>query len=86
MNYIPNINCNDYTPSDHCISFERNNLKIPMKVSGTFSYFYSQLPYVKELQEREKVFITLDSGDWNPHCGYFEKYENEMTNFEVEIV
>ena len=59
---------NDPTSSDHCISFEINDLNIPLKLSGTFSYFYSLRPHMKEIQEQDKVFITPDSDDWNPHC------------------
>ena len=76
VNDIPKINCKDSTSSDHCISFEINDENIPLKLSGTFPYFYSQLPFVKELQESKNVFITLDSDDWNPQCESFENNYN----------
>ena len=41
VNDISKIHFNDPTSSDDCISFERNDLKIAMKFSGTFSYVYS---------------------------------------------
>ena len=40
---------------------------------------------MNELQEWEKVFITPDSDDWNPHCKSFAKNENAITNFEGDI-
>ena len=86
VNDIPKLHFNYPTSSYHCISLERNDLKIPLKLSGTLSYFYSRLLHVKEIQECKKVFITQDSDDWNPHCEYFDKNENVMTNFEVEMV
>ena len=86
LNDIPKLHFNYPMSSYHCISLERNDLKIPLKLSGTSSYIYSQLPHMKEIQECKKVFITPGSDDWNPHCEYFEKNENIMTNFEGEIV
>ena len=55
-------------------------------MSGTFSNLYDQLLHMEDLQEREKVFITPDSDDWNPHWEYFDNNENAMTNFEGSIV
>ena len=86
VKYIPKIHCNNTTPSDHCILFENNDLKIPLKLSGTFSYFYSQPPHVKDLQECDKVFITPDSDNWNPHCEYLRKIRMQRLIFEGEIV
>ena len=73
MNDIPKIHSKDPTPSDHWRSFEINYIKILLKLSGTFSYLYYRVPHVKELQEWDKVFITPDSDNWNPHYEYFEK-------------
>ena len=73
-------------PNYHCISFERNGIKIPLKLSGTFSYLYFLLPNVKEINYCDKVFITLDSDNWNPQCGSFQKNDNAMTKFEGDIM
>ena len=55
-------------------------------MSGTFSYFYYPFSHVKDLQECDKLFITTDSDDWNPHRKSFEKNKNAMNNFEGDIV
>ena len=73
VNDYPKIQCKDPTSSDHCISFESNYLKITLKLSETFSYFYSWLLHVKYLHKCNKIFITTDSEDWNLHCKYFDK-------------
>ena len=74
------------TIEDHCIRFKSSDMKIPMQLSGTFSYFRYRLPTVDELYSCDKLFITPDSSDWNPHCMYFEQNERSMLNFEGEIV
>ena len=86
VNDITKIHCNYNTPSDPFISFESNDFKIPLKLSGIFLYFYFRLAHVKELQECFKVFITRGSDNWNAHCEYFDKHNNAMTKFEDDIV
>ena len=83
---VPKIHCEDPTIEYHCIWFKNSYLKIPMQLSGTFSYFYSRLTTVDQLYSCDKVFITPDSSDWHPHCLSFEQNERSILNFEGEIV
>ena len=41
---------------------------------------------MKDIQECNRFFITLDSDNWNSHCESFEKNWNSMTNFEGDVV
>ena len=61
-------------------------MKIPMQLSSTLLYFHSRLLTVDEIYSCDKLFITPDSSDWQPHCMYFEQNEIAMLNFEGEIV
>ena len=74
------------TIEDHCIRFKSSDMKIPMQLSGTFSYFRYRLPTVDELYSCDKLFITPDSSDWHPKCLSFEQNERAVLNFEGEIV
>ena len=86
VNDFPKIRC-DYTNiEDQCIQFKNSDLKIPMQLSGNFSYFHSRLPTVDELYSCDRLFITPDSSYWRPHCLSFENNERAMLNFEGEIV
>ena len=60
---VPKIHYEDPTIEDHCIRFKNSDLKIPMQLSGTFSYFYSRLTTVDQLYSCDKIFITPDSSD-----------------------
>ena len=85
VNDTAKIHCNDPTVNDHCIIFKNADLRIPLQLTGTFSYFHSRLPLVHELHDCDKVFITPDASDWNPNCTSFELNERTMTNFEGEL-
>ena len=82
----PKIHGEYPTIEDHCIRFKNSDLKMPMQLSGTFSYFHSRLTTVDELYSCDKLLITPNSSDWHPHCLSFEHNEIAMLNFEDEIV
>jgi hypothetical protein len=85
VNDTAKIHCIDPTIDDHCIFFRTSDLRIPLQLIGTFSFFHSRMPGIQELYDCDKVFITPDSSDWNPHCTSFELNERAMTNYEGEI-
>ena len=82
INDVPKIHCQDPEVEDHSISFEGSELLIPLQLTGVFSYFHTRLPTPKELYECEKLFLTPDSSDWNPHCKSYERNERSMLDFE----
>ena len=49
VNDVPKIHCKDPTIDDHCIKFPNCELRIPLQLIGTFSYFHSRMPTVQEL-------------------------------------
>ena len=82
VNEVPKIHCDDLTTNDHCISFKDIDLRIPLQLFGTFSYFHTHhKPMPQELFDKDKVFITPDASDWNPHCESFEP--NERAIFQL---
>ena len=58
VNDVPKLQCEDPAVDDHCISFDDSDLRIPLQLNGTFSYFHTRVPTERELHECEKVFLT----------------------------
>ena len=85
VNDIPKIHCDNPSIDDHCISFKDIDLKIPLQLNGIFSYFNSRKPLPSELYDKDKVFITPDASEWNPHCTSYSHNESIMTNYEGEM-
>ena len=85
VNDIPKMHCSDPTINDHCISFKDANLRIPLQLNGIFSYFQTRKPLASELYGKDKIFITPDSSEWNPHCESYSHNESIMTNYEGDI-
>ena len=85
VNDIPKIHCEDPTEDHHAISFNDSSLRIPLQLSGIFSYFNTRKLEEKELFECKKLFLTPDSNDWNPHCESFASNERSMLTFRGEI-
>jgi hypothetical protein len=70
---------------DHCIQFRDHELRIPLRLHGTFSFFHTRMPTDDELQSCDKLFITPDSPHWNPYCPSFALNEESMLNYNGEI-
>ena len=85
VNDIPKMHCDDPCIEDHCILFKDIDLRIPLQLNGIFSYFNSRKPLPSELYDKDKVFITPDASEWNPHCASYSHNESIMTNYEGEM-
>ena len=68
LNDTPKIHSKDPTIDEHCNTFEDPDLRIPLQLSGVFSYFCTRKTTLSELHECPKLFLTPDVNDWNPHC------------------
>ena len=63
---IAKIHCVDPTIDNHCIIFGEGreiDLRITLKLHGTFSYFDTRVPTEEELFDCDKYFITPDASD-----------------------
>jgi hypothetical protein len=82
VNNTPKIHCIEPSTEDHCLSFKDSELRIPMQIMGMFLFFHCRMPVADKLESCDKIFLTPDSTDWNPHCESFAKNEESMLDFE----
>eukprot|EP00957_Ditylum_brightwellii_P024940 1885715-Ditylum_brightwellii.AAC.1 len=57
VNGVPKIQVNDPNERDHSIYFKKTGFHIAMALWGTFSYFPSSKPTVKELQASGDIYL-----------------------------
>ena len=84
LNDTPKIHSKDPIIDDHCITFEDSDLRIPLHLSGVFSYFHTRKTTLPEIHDCPKFFLTPDVNDWNPHCQSFETNERSMLTCKGE--
>jgi hypothetical protein len=82
VNDVLKIHCSNPTTSDHSISFQSHDLRIPLSLNGTFSYFHHRIPTSDKIHGCDKIFITPDSHQWNPHCQSFSQNEKSMLDYQ----
>ena len=85
VNDTPKIQVNDPTTSDHSIYFPETDFRIPLSLWGVFSYFPSSKPTAQTLQETEEVYLLTPSR-WNPHCDSYAQNEENMLDWEGNMV
>ena len=81
INEVPKIHVSLPTEEHHAIIFQETNFQIPLSLHGTFSYFPTSKPSVKELEEPEDVYV-LTSTIWNPHSDAYVVNEESMLDWE----
>ena len=85
VNDIPKIQCIDPGIEDHSIYSREDDLRIPLKLRGVFSYFTTRKLSQEEISYSEAydiVFFTPDSEHWDPHCdSYADREDSYLDDF-----
>lgn len=81
----PKIHEGEPTVSTHAIEFPGFDLRIPLQLWGTFSYFPSRKPTLKELEATEEIYL-LTPNQFNPHDHSYAINEANMLDWEGNMV
>ena len=79
---IAKIHTNDPDASDHAITFPDDDLRIPLKLHGVFSYFNSRTPTFDEMKSLDPILLSPDGDNWNPYSDHFATNEESMLNWD----
>ena len=71
---------------NHSMYCEAPKLRIHFELNGTFSSFKTRKPTNHELEVCDKIFITPDSGQWDPYSDHFAANEAAMLNHEGVLI
>ena len=74
------------TEEHHSIFFPDENLRIPLKLSGIFSYFNHRKPHLDEINSLKVLFLTPDSANWDPRSPHFQEHESMFLDSSGSIV
>ena len=85
VNDTPKIHLDDPTKLDHAITFKETEFQIPLSLWGTFSCFETSKPSVEFLQQCEEIYL-LTPTRFNPHCDTYSHNEDNMLDWEGNIV
>ena len=89
VNDVPMIHIwDEVTRESHSIILPQVDLRIPLWISGVFSYFDSRSLTDKEIEYCETmdlVLVTSDSKFWYPHCNLYSEQEENFLNFRGEL-
>jgi hypothetical protein len=80
----PKIHMEDPTEEDHAITFPETGFRIPLSLTGTFSFFPTSKPSVNDLIDPEEVYI-LTPTTWNPHLDVYARNEESMLDWEGNL-
>ena len=81
VNEVPKIHVSSPAEEHHAIIFHVTNSEIALLLHGTFAYFPTSKPSIKELEEPEDVYV-LTPTFWNPHSDASVINEESMLDWE----
>ena len=74
------------TEINHSIYFEKQNLRIPLLLSGVISFMPCKYPEMKDMEENDGILeLTPNVDNWNPHDHVFQDQEEAMVDFGGKI-
>jgi hypothetical protein len=86
VNDTPKIQINDPTVDDHTIIFEETLFRIPLSLWGVFSYFPTSAPTTNQVDACDDVYLLTPNGAWNPHSDAYARNEENMLDWEGNMV
>jgi hypothetical protein len=81
----PKIQVNEPTEDDHSIYFAESEFRIPLSLWGMFSYFNTSKPTSDSMNGAEEVYLLTPS-KWNPHCDAYATNEENMLDWEGNMI
>jgi hypothetical protein len=88
VNETAKIHMKSASVTDHSIYFPSSELRIPLSLHGMFSYFPSYKPTMKDLEEidEDHILLATPDGSWNPHSDVYATNEENMLDWDGNIV
>jgi hypothetical protein len=82
VNDVPKIHMDNPQVEDHSLYFKEKDLRIPMSLDGIFSYFPTDKPTVKDIEECENILYLTPESTWDPHTDVYARNEANMVDHE----
>ena len=74
------------TEVNHLIYFEKEDIRIPLQLSGIISCLPCRYPGEREMEENDGILeLTPDVDVWNPHDTIFQDQEEAMVDFSGNV-
>ena len=87
VNEAPKIQVDNPSIENHLIYFPNDSSRIPLSLWGIFSCFPCRCPTNLELNECNNVqLMTPDGSRWNPHSDVYARNEENMLDWEGQLV
>jgi len=85
VNDTPKIQVPNPSVDDHAILLD-SSFRIPLSLSGIFSYFETRKPTLEDLQALSDSIYLLTPEEFNPHNSVYADNEDRMLDWEGELV
>ncbi len=74
------------TEEHHSIYFPIEELRIPLKLNGTFSFFQHRSPEPHDIDLLQVLMLTPDSSTWDPHSTHYAHDEDAFLDSDGLLI
>ena len=85
INDKPKIHVSDPSLYDHAIIFVKENMRIPLKLNGIFSYFETTNLIPEQVRDCEDVLLITPDHNCYPHTIVYASNEENIVDWEGNI-
>ena len=82
---IAKIHVKEPNVENHSIHFPETGFRIPLSLTGTFSYFHTSKPSLDFLLHNDEVYV-LTPPNFDPHNEVYAKNEADMLDWEGNMI
>jgi hypothetical protein len=88
VNDTPKIHLKDPSENNNAICFESAELRIPLHLSGIFSYFPCRAPTLVDLTntEDDRTLLATPDGRWDSHSDHYAQNKEFMLDFSGNMI
>ena len=87
VNEVPKFHVKNPNEEHHSLYWEDADVRIPMSLHGTFSYFPTRKPTDNELSDAANAVVLLTpTGPWNPNSEVFAENEDNMVDHQGNVI
>ena len=83
---LPKVQSLNPTKHHHSMHFSDENLRIPLRLHGIFSYFPSKKPLVSVLNDYCNKMLFLATGNVNQHIKIYSENQRAVLNHERNTI
>jgi len=86
VNEVPKIHVRNPSVEDHSLYFTEEKMRIPLSLTGIFSFFPTEKPSMQDIENCDLVLTTTPGPSFDPHDTAYAANEANMLDYQGDMI